>query len=124
MLIYRGARGEKEPKSVEKCDKVQRNVANMSLSRLTAGSLWSLEFQPSGAERLSVNGYSHTCVQRGLYLNTPSTLYMYSGAYSVYTSTVPIAHPTPNAHKHTVSIKGMYNHSSRIICSKVIVFAH
>ena len=32
----RGARGLKEPKSVEKCDKVQENVANKSLSRLTS----------------------------------------------------------------------------------------
>jgi len=33
--LNRGARGLKEPKSVEKCDKVQRNVAKEPLSRLT-----------------------------------------------------------------------------------------
>ena len=46
---------------------------------------------------------------------------MYSGAYSVYTMSVPIAHPAPNAHSIVVANKGIYSHSSSKILSKFIV---
>ena len=74
-------KSQKRSKSVEKCDKVQRNVAIKPLSRLTLWSLGYLELAQGGAERLSSNTYSRfmctagplpksalnpQCVQRGL----------------------------------------------------------